>query len=111
MKCTDCERPATDGRKMCWHCINFKKRYGMTHEGVMAMRAQAKTICDVCSRVKRHMQVYKAHTLCSRCMNVVFLLADPNKLHVVSKIVSTNIVISTEKDTIPQRQDLPVLNA
>ncbi len=73
--CADptCGRPLYDeNRKFCWHCTNFKRRFGMTHTGVMAERLRNGKVCFLCQKTKIVLYEYgvNKHPICPRCFKI-----------------------------------------
>lgn len=74
----------TCGRKVyehnriyCWHCINFRKRYKLTHTGVMEKRKLDGKICFLCQEFKRTLiKLENNRNLCLTCKKLCEMMGD-----------------------------------
>jgi hypothetical protein len=80
-KCSDplCERSVKEAsRSICWHCTNLKKRYGVTHSGVLELRREAGTLCYICEKTRKYLTPFgnREYRLCSRCLYLCQTMGD-----------------------------------
>jgi hypothetical protein len=92
-KCSDplCNRSVTEeSRHLCWHCTNFKKRYGVTHSGVLEMRKREGRICYICEKMRKYLVLFgpKQFRICSRCLYLCQTTGDAGWMRRLQEVVS-----------------------
>lgn len=78
-RCSDCHRRADKGRKLCWHCTNLKKRYGVT-SSTLATSSRA---CGVCLTIRAKLTRVGAWDpptyLCYKCKQALEVIGNPDQ--------------------------------
>lgn len=70
-----CGKVTEPGRKYCWSCINYKRRYGKT--GPELVDRGKRYPCHLCNRLKCQLIERHGYRVCYRCLDAYALMVDP----------------------------------